>query len=84
MHLTDEIKKEIKEYFDEEIGENNMIKKQDIANAVRRLISRYLSGKRGDTDISEYKQLYDYIQREDLWRTELFENDNFETELFNI
>jgi len=61
-----------------------MIKKQDIANAVRRLISRYLSGKRGDTDISEYKQLYDYIQREDLWRTELLENDNFETELFNI
>ena len=84
MHLTDEIKKEIKEYLDEEIGESNIIKKKDIANAVRRLISRYLSGKRGDTDISEYKKLFDYIQRNDLWRTDLLENDNFETELFNI
>ena len=84
MHLTDEIKKEIKEYLDEEISESNLIKKKDIANAVRRLISRYLSGKRGDTDISEYKKLYDYIQRDDLWRTDLLENNNFETELFNI
>ena len=84
MHLTDEIKKGIKEYFNEEITGSNIIKKQDIANAVRRLISRYLSGKRGDIDISEYKKLFDYIQRADLWPTDLLENDNFETELFNI
>ena len=84
MNLTDEIKKEIKEYLDEEISESNIIKKQDIADAIRRLISRYLSGKRDDIDISQYKKLYDYIQRADLWRTDLLENDNFETELFNI
>ena len=84
MNLTDEIKKEIKEYLNEYNSENNCIKQQDIANAVRRLISRYLSGKRGDLDISEYKKLFDYIQRTDLWRSDLIENYNFETELFNI
>lgn len=61
-----------------------LIKKQDIAVAIRRLISRYLSGKRGDTDISEIKKLYDYIQREDLWRTELINDGNFQEDLYNI
>ena len=84
LHLKDEVKKEIKEYLDNEINENNLIKKQDIANAVRRLISRYLSGKRGDTDISEYKILFDYIQRQDLWRANLPENDDFFNELYTI
>ena len=84
MHLKDDIKKSINEYLDKSITENNIIKKQDIANAVRRLISRYLSGKRGDTDISEYKQLYDYIQRADLWRADLPNNENFINELYTI
>lgn len=74
----------IKNYFDSNINENNSIKKQDIASAVRRLISRYLSGKRGDTDINEYKILFDYIQRPDLWRTELQEDENFETEIYML
>ena len=41
-------------------NENNSIKKQDIANAIRRLISLCLSGKRGDTDINEYKILFNF------------------------
>ena len=44
---------------------NRLIKKQDITDAVRRLISRYLSGKRGDTDINENKKLFDNIKRAD-------------------
>ena len=84
MHLKDDIKNAIKEYLDNTINEDSLIKKQDIANAVRRLISRYLSGKRGDTDISEYKKLFDYIQRADLWRVDIADDDNFDTELFTI
>jgi len=83
-HLEDDAKNAIKKYFETEIKENSLIKKQDIADAVRRLISRYLSGKRNDTDISEYKKLFDYIQRADLWRTDLSNDDNFESELSNI
>jgi hypothetical protein len=84
MHLSDENKNKIKNFINSNIGENNIIKKQDIANAIRRLISRYLSGKRGDTDISEFKILFDYIQRADLWREKLPDNDNFATELYTI
>ena len=84
MHLKDDIKKAIKEYLDNAITENNIIKKQDIANAVRRLISRYLSGKRGDSDISEYRPLSEQITRADLWRAELTDNDNFNNEIYGI
>ena len=84
LHLKDDVKKDIKEYLDNAINENNFIKKQDIANAVRRLISRYLSGKRGDSDISEYKKLFDYIQRADLWKADIPDNENFFTELYTI
>ncbi len=84
MQLSEEHKKKIKNYIDTNIRENNLIKKKDIASAVRRLISRYLSGKRGDTDISEFKILFDYIQRADLWRTELQDNEAFPTEIYMI
>ena len=75
MHLSDNNKKEIKEYLEENITESSLIKTQDIADAVRRLISRYLSGKRLDVDIGQYNKLFDYIQRADLWKTDLFENE---------
>ena len=53
-------------------------------NTTRRLISCYLNGKRGDTDISEYKKLFDFIQRADLWGTELQDNEDFQTGIYNI
>jgi len=84
MHLPQKVKEDIKDYLDKTITENSIIKKQDIADAVRRLISRYLSGKRGDVDISEYKKLSKLIIRADLWRSDLINNDNFETEVYNI
>ena len=84
MQLSEDNKRKIKVCIDNYLKENNLIKKQDIANAVRRLISRYLSGKRGDTDISEYQKLFNYINRADLWKTEISSNENFDNELFNI
>ena len=84
MHLTDEMKKNIKKIFDTSIKENSLLKKQDIANATRKLISRYLSGKRGDTDIGEYQKLYDYIQRSDLWRSDIIDREAMGEELYNI
>ena len=84
MHLTEEMKKSIKRCIDSNITEEKLIKKQDIANATRRLISRYLSGKRGDTDIDEFKILFDYIKRGDLWKSEFMNDDRFETEIYLI
>ena len=82
MPLSEENKRKIKSIIDNSIKENSLIKKQDIANATRRLISRYLSGKRGDTDIWEYQKLFDQIRRADLWDTA--STDNFLYELTDI
>ena len=82
--LSEENKRKIKTCIENSIKENSLIKKQDIANAVRRLISRYLSGKRGDTDIGEYQKLFEQIRRDDLWKTEISGNDNFSYELTDI
>jgi hypothetical protein len=84
MHLTEDMKKKIKKVIESSITEDSLVKKQDLARATRRLISRYLSGKRGDTDIGEFQKLFDYIQRADLWRPEFMDNEDFGTELFTI
>ena len=84
MSLSDEVKKSIKNYIESKISENCLIQIEDISAAVRRLISRYLSGKRGDTDIDEYKILFDFIQRADLWKNEFQDDDNFQTEIYII
>jgi len=84
MHLTEEMKKKINKVIETSITENSLVKKQDLANATRRLVSRYLSGKRGDTDIDELKQIFAYIQRADLWKPEFMDNEDFGTELYTI
>ena len=81
MHLNDEMKKSIKKIIDTLITEESSLKKQDLANATRRLISRYLSGKRGDTDIGELQKLLDYIQRADLWKPDFLDNEPLQMEL---
>ena len=84
IHLTEDMKKKINKVIETTITENSLVKKQDLANATRRLVSRYLSGKRGDTDIDESKKIFDYIQRSDLWKPEFMDNEDFGTELFTI
>ena len=36
-------------------------------DAIRKLISRYLSGKRSENEIDEKKKLKDYITKEEFW-----------------
>ena len=73
MPINDEIKIEIKNCF------NTLIKeyKQEIANATRKLISRYLCGKRGDSDISEFRELRSYLARIDLLKEDIIDDEEF-------
>ena len=59
-------------------------KKQDITNGTGKLISRYLCEKRGDTAISEFKQLSLYLNRNDLWKPDVVDKENFDEELYLI
>lgn len=54
----------------------NLITKKDLASACRKLVSRYLVGKRNDIDINENNKLYLYLNKEELWSKELWNNED--------
>ena len=82
MPINEEIKIKIKNCINTIIKDENLIKKQDIAKAIRRLISRHLCGKRSDTDINEFAELTFFLSRYDLWKYDFKDNDQFEEEFF--
>ena len=72
-----------KEY--EEKEKNKLIKKKDLVFALRRFISRYLAGKRGDTDIDEKQKLIGQIIRYDLWENYIIQNEDiFQKEIYSL
>ena len=80
-------KNEIINFFKEYKGkeENKLIKKKDLVFALRRFISRYLAGKRGDTDIDEKQKLIGQIIRYDLWENYIIQNEDiFQNEIYNL
>ena len=74
----DEIDK-INTYFND--NNDSLISKQLIATTVRRLISRFLSGKRGENEIKEDENLLYFLQaKEEFWSKDLFNNPKFDEE----
>ena len=64
---------------------DNLITKKDLAFALRRFISRYLAGKRGDTDIDENQKLIGQIVRYDLWDNNIIKNEEkFQNEIYYL
>jgi hypothetical protein len=69
----------INNYFDN--GEKKLVDKLLLATTVRKLISRFLSGKRGENEIKENEHLLYFIQaKEEFWDKTLFENPKFDEE----
>ena len=67
--------------------ENNsgkIIKKIIFCTALRRFISRYLTGKRGENEINENNTLLNEILRPELWKPFFTESDSFENEIGEI
>ena len=52
-----------------------------MASAIRKFLSRYIAGKRSQSEINEEKMLFDYLNRVDLWARNI-EDDKFEMEYF--
>ena len=81
--IDEEKKQSILKYLQENPDKNNYIKKNEYASAIRKFISRYLAGKRSQSEINEDRMLFDYLNRFDLW-TKNIDNKEFEKEYFNI
>jgi len=77
---------EINEFFKNYNKDNDkLIKKEYLAAAIRRFISRYLSGKRADVDINETQDLIVQLSRNDLWKLNLTDDqDRFNSDLFQL
>ena len=90
-NVNEEYKKKIEKsetnkilnYF--ENGEKKLIDKMLLATTVRRLISRFLSGKRGENEIKEDENLLYFLQaKEEFWNKEIFNNPEFDNEFENM
>ena len=61
----------------------NNIKRIELAGTVRKFISRYLAGKRSQSEIGEDKMLFEYLTRVDLWERNI-DDPKFEKEFFEL
>ena len=75
----------INQYFSNIKNDNNkIIKKEQFCTAIRRFISRYLAGKRGENEINENNTLLNEILRPELWEPYFTESETFEMEIGKI
>ena len=87
LKITDEVKKYLTQYFENNKDKPKLINQNNFTNALRKLISRSLAGSRQDIDIKPEANLMQYIKREDLWPKEFMNDENsekFEEEIFMI
>lgn len=81
MEINENIKKKMDSFFSKNENKHS-ITKQKLATAIRRLISRYLAGKRGQKEIDEKNQLFYYLSKQELWDEYGFvDNEEFGIEL---
>ena len=81
--LSEDIIHYINKYFESKYL-NKIINKENFTYALRKLISRYISGERQDTEIKNDAKLKFYIIREDLWNKNVLNSENFEEEINEI
>ena len=81
--LPEDEKQKIVEYFNK-LTEDKIINKKNFTTALRRLISRNIAGFREEIDIKSDSLLSLYITREDLWSKEIFDNESFDMEIYQI
>ena len=93
MNIDEKSLKTIDDFFINEYKDNNnqninnqkLITKRNLSTAIRRFVSRYLSGKRGQIEINENHNLIYYLTKHELWDDYAFIfNEEFEVELSMI
>ena len=83
LEINEDIKNHILNYFNEN-KDKKVIDKRNFAIALRKLISRSISGLRQDIDIDSNNKLMSYISRKDLWDKDIINSEEFEKEINEI
>jgi hypothetical protein len=81
LDLDDKFKEHLSNYF---LNKQSMINKENFTDALRKLLSRYISGTREEADIKNDVELIYHIAREELWNKAILEIDGFENEIDKI
>ena len=81
--LGEEEKQKIRNYFDN-LNQNCIINQLNLSTAIRRYISKYLSGLTNDFDKYETNLLIPELTREDLWEYSFVFHPNFYEEIDKI
>ena len=84
QELSEETKNKINSYFDKNINEKKIINKENLTSALRKLISRSISGTRQEMEIKNDAILLYYICKEELWNKSVLDTDGFENEIDEI
>ena len=85
IQLDNPTKTKILDYFENNNGNNKMIiTKNDLADAIRKNISRYIVGTRQDSDLKPEVELKLYISKYELWPKIIRDNDLFDNEITKI
>ena len=81
--LVDDEKQKIKKYFDN-LGNNCIINKLNLSTAIRRFISKYLSGLTQDSEYNENNLLMPQLKRDNHWDYSFTAHPYFENEIDRI
>ena len=84
LELPEKIQKYIIDYFEMNKNEEKIINKKNLTYALRKLISRSLAGTTVEIDIDSKLQLKLYINKAELWKKEIIENELFDKEINEI
>jgi hypothetical protein len=84
LNVPEETKKYIKEYFENDKNKENLINISNFTNALRKLISRALTGSRQDIEIDPKIKLKLHIGKEEFWPKKITETDEFAKEIYDI
>ena len=80
IDIDKNIKEKIDNFFNDK--NNKIITKANLSTAIRRFVSRYLSGKRSENEIKETNNIIYYLCKEELWdEKDLVNNPEFDKEL---
>ena len=84
LELAEKPKKFIMDYFEKNKNENKLININNFTTALRRLISRYLTGSREESDIKTDSALKLYLTKAEFWPIGFVDNDLFDIQIYDI
>ena len=83
VEVSPETKEIIEKYY-RDVSPNSIITRKILADAVRKFVSRFLTGKRQEMDINGNVDIFLFISKNELWPRNLIDDNKFEIEFSQI